>query len=166
MLAGQLAAHAQPGLVEQPATDHAVRSREVDELEDAQALAAPDNRRPVRGDAVGVDGQDLAGLDVAHHLGTHRVERRALRRHRPAYRLAVRRKQPAQGERPESHRIARRHQRALGEHGEGEGAGRPVKCTLDALRPGPARSVGDEACQHLGIRGGHELDALLDQLVA
>ena len=37
---------------------------------------------------------------------------------------------------------------------------------LHSLRPRAARGVGDEAGEHLGIRGGDEIDPLFDELVA
>jgi hypothetical protein len=162
MLACQLPPHLQPRLVQEPTVDHGVGAREVDELEDAEALAARSRgRRPVRRDALGVDGEDLSGLDVAHERGADRVECRALRRDGPS---AAR--QPAEGQRPEADRVACRDEGIGGQHREREGAARPTERMFDAMRPRPSRRVRDELHEDLGVRAGGELDALLGQLVA
>src|SRR6185437_15872826 len=67
-LARELHADPLPRLVDIVAVDDAVGPREIDVLEDAEALAATPER-PAAVEAGGVDDDELAGLDVAHELG-------------------------------------------------------------------------------------------------
>ena len=90
-------------------------------------------------DAVVIDRQHLAGLHVAHEGRAHRVQRGALGGDRPANGASLGGREATQGQRAESDRVARRDQRALGEHGEGVGAHRTVEGVLDALRPAAPR---------------------------
>ncbi len=72
-LAGELGADALPRLVDAGALDDAVGAREVDVLEDAEALVLR-AERVVAVHAGVVDHDDLARLDVAHEVGADDVE--------------------------------------------------------------------------------------------
>ena len=112
ILAGELVAERLAHRVHVPAPQHRVRPREVDVLEHAlQPLGGAEGLE--RGEAALVDDQDLARLDVAHHLGFHQVERAGLRGEHPRV------VQAAQRERPEAGGIAHADDRASGSAGAG-----------------------------------------------
>ena len=128
MLDRQLPPHPQPRLVQEAPADDAVRPRQVDELEDAQPLAARRSpRRSIPGREAWTPSSSIVrispGLHVAHERGAHGVERDALRGHRPAGRAPLRGRAagraPAGGSRSGP---APPPPRAGGEHREGEGA--------------------------------------------
>src|SRR5258708_36070400 len=77
-LAGELGADALPRLIDAAGLDHAVGTREIDVLEDAEALARL-RERARAAHAQRMDGQELAGLDIAHEIRTDDVERAGLR---------------------------------------------------------------------------------------
>ena len=79
---GESATDIQPGAVHRPARDRAVRPRQVDVFEDAAlGFGVGEAGRP---DAVGVDRQQLARLDVANERGADDVQSGGFGRHHPA----------------------------------------------------------------------------------
>jgi hypothetical protein len=73
-----------PHPVHRHAEHAAVRAREVDVLEDALAQRPLGLERAPRAHALVVHPHQLAGLDVAHVVGRHQVERARLARHHVA----------------------------------------------------------------------------------
>ena len=82
VLAGQPAAHVQPGGVHRPAGDRGVRSGQVDVLEDAPGRSGVGE--PERAQPVGVDGDHLAGFDLADEGCADDVQARRLAADHPA----------------------------------------------------------------------------------
>src|SRR6185312_3282205 len=79
----ELHADAFARLVDVVAVDDAVGPSEIDVLEDTEALAAAASKGLAAVQAGGIDGDELAGLDIAHELGADDVERAGLRRQDP-----------------------------------------------------------------------------------
>ena len=104
-LAGQPAAHLDARLVDAAAADRGVGAGEVDVLEHAALRLR--RREQVGAQAVLVDDQQLAGLDLADDARADRGERRALAGHHPA---AV---EPPEDQRPDALRVAGGVQRVL-----------------------------------------------------
>ena len=114
VFAGQLAAHFHAGFVDGAAGDGRIRTGQVDVFEHA---AGRGRRREALGaHAVLVDGDELAGLDVADEGGADGGQGGALGGHHPT---AV---EPAQDQRADAVRVAGGVQGALGHEDEGEGA--------------------------------------------
>ena len=82
VLAGQGRAHGVTGGDDRAAGDLRVRAGEVDVLEDAARTVGDGEAAGAH--AVGVDLQELAGLDLTDHRGAHDVQGRGLRGHDPA----------------------------------------------------------------------------------
>ena len=110
--AAELGAH----LVDALAEDVAVGAREVDVLEDAVGERRR-RKRMQRAQAAVADDHHLAGLDVAHVGRADQIERAGL----GADDVGV--AEPAERERPEAVRVARRDQAVLGQQHEREGPG-------------------------------------------
>ena len=114
LLGGQRPPDLHPGRVQSAAADRGVRPGQVDVLE--QAHLGRGRREPARPHAPLVQGDQLAGLDLAHEGGADDVERRGLARHHPAA------GQLPDDERPEALRVAGRVQRVLVHEDERVGA--------------------------------------------
>jgi hypothetical protein len=87
-------------------TDARIGAGEVDVLEDAESAASGGNRL-CRVQAVRVDPDELAGLDVAYDVGADEVERARLGGDGPVV------AETAERERPESERVAERDERPV-----------------------------------------------------
>ena len=117
VFAGQAAANVHAGGVDGTALDIAIRAGQVDVLEDAAVALG---RREVHGtDASLIDGDELAGLDLADELSAADIERTGLGGHHPAL------GQAAEDQRAHTVRVAR------GIHGVTIGKGQ-AECALHA----------------------------------
>ena len=158
-LSGELAAEGQAGGEHVPPEDLAVGPREVDVLEDA--LTDGLGRERTEGaQAVAVDHQQLARLDVPHVLGVDEVE---------GARLGaddVRAGEPSQHQRAESPRVAGGHQGVLRQEEEREGAHDLREAGRDGVLQLVAMAARVEVEDHLGVGGGLEDRARRFQLVA
>ena len=147
-LGRQQLAHAAPGLVDLPAVEAAVGTRDVGELEDAEPrldLAQPGNLE-ARG-PVGVDHDELAGRDLAHEGGADHAEGRRLGGQHPAL-GGVGRAEPAQAQGAEAVRVAHAEE-PLGAHDdEGERALQDGEHQLQ--RRGEVLGLGEGVHQELG----------------
>ena len=114
VLARQPAAHLDPGLVHPAAVDRGVGTGQVDVLEDA-ALGVGLGE-PLGAQAVGVDRDQLAGLDLTDQAGADDVEGRGLAGHHPA---AL---EPAEDQGPDPLRVAGGVERVLVHEDEAERA--------------------------------------------
>ena len=114
VLRGEPAAHLDPGGVHGAAGDRGVGPGEVDVLEDAPRGLRGREREGAQ--AGGVDGDQLAGLDLADDGGADDVERGGLAGDDPA---AL---EPAEHERTDAARVAGRVERVLVHEDEAEGA--------------------------------------------
>ncbi len=154
--AGQPAADLEPGAVHRPAGDGAVRSGQVDVLEDAAlGLGIGEAGRP---HAVGVDRQQFARLDVADERGADDVQCGGFGGHHPA---AV---QPSQGQRPHAERVAGGVQGVLVHERQTERAthGRE-QFQRRLFQAGVGRAVGQQRAEHVGVGGGRAGNPGVDQ---
>ena len=112
----------------------------------------------VRPHAVGVDGQQFTGLDVADERGADDVERRGLGGHHPA---AI---QPAERQRPHAVRVAGGIERVLVHEGQAERAAhRRQQLERGLLERGVGRAVGQQRAEDVGVGGGSGRAAHPDQ---
>ena len=139
-----------------PARDRAVWPRQVDVFEDA-ALGFGIGEAG-RADAVGVDRQQLARLDVADERGADDVEGRGLGCDHPA---AV---QPSQAQRPHAVRVTGGVQGVLVHEGQAERAahGRQ-QFQRSLLQAGIGGAVRQQRTQHVGVGVGRTGRSTVDQ---
>ena len=130
--------HAAPG-------DGRVGAGEVDVLEDATLGCRLGE--PVRAQAVLVDHEHLAGLDLAHDAGADGGQRGVLARHHPA---AV---EPAQDQRPDALRVAGGVQGVLVHPDEGERALELGQHLEGAQLEGGVGVVGQQRRHQAGVVG-------------
>ena len=144
-LAGQLAAHLDARLVDAAAGDRGVGAGEVDVLEDAAlALGLGEG---VRAQAVVVDDDHLAGLDLAHHAGADGGQRGVLGGHHPA---AV---EAAEHQRADALRVAGGVQRVLVHPHEAEGAAQHRQHLERPLLERGVGVVGQQRGDQAGVVG-------------
>ena len=154
VLAGQRAAHLDARLVHRAAVDRRVGAGEVDVLEDAPL--APRGSEALRAQAVLVDGDELAGLDLADEGGADDVEGSGLGGDDPA---AL---EPTDDERAQALRVTGGVEGVLVHEDEAEGAlqlgqqlhGRRLEglVLLVGEQGGDQRGVGRVAAAQLSLR--------------
>ncbi|MNC34730.1 hypothetical protein D3C75_831820 [compost metagenome] len=155
--ARQTAAHFLADVIDRTAVHHAVRAGEVDILEQAGAGGA--GREGLdRGQAVLVDDDDFAVLDVADEGGADGVQGAGLGRQHPGLAdLAQDQGADAQGVTGADHLVT-----GLGDQGVAAlDAAQGVDEALDDLG---LTAAGDQVKDGLGVRGGLEDGAFRDQL--
>ena len=164
VLAGQAGAHLLAGAVHQAAVHHAVGAGEVDPFKDAEGAAA--RRRRVIGvairavvhcrmDAVGADGNHLAGFQFADEIGLQVVQGAGFGGGNPAAVVG----QAAQAEGANAQGIAGRNQQFGRQQRQGKGAFHPLHSVAKAFRPGGAGGVGEEMGDDFGVGAGGEVAA-------
>ena len=131
VLAGEGTADRHPRGVHVAAGDCGVRSRQIDVFE--QAALGLGHAEAARAQAVLVDGDQLAGLDLANDARADDVQRGRLARDDPAP------LQPAEDQRAHAVDVARRVQRVLVHEDEAE---RAAQCRQDLERGGLDGHVG------------------------
>ena len=152
--------HLQTALSERAAVEPRVGAREVDELEDVQGRARPGKLDALAAQAVLVDDEDLARLDLTHEAGADDVEGTALA---GDDRAAV---QVAEGERTHAVRVAKRVEGVRREHGHRERAADPPHRLAHGRIQAVAGGGGDQGGDDLGVAGAAEVRARGAQLRA
>ena len=166
-LAGELAAHLPPRLVERAALHHRVRPGEVDELEGAHGTLRRLGRDPAAAHPGRIDGHDLAWVDLADEVGADDIQGAGLAGDDvagAARRLGI--AVAAEAEGPDAERVTGGHQRVAGEEKQAVGAVDPGQGAAEGGVEAAAGGAHQQATEHLGVAGGDELDALVRQLGA
>ena len=119
-----------------------------------------------RGDAVGRDHDELAGLDVADVFGAQQVEGAGFGGKNEDIRRAVLADDAAHGERAEAAWIAGGEDAVARHHDDGEGAVDLRERVGDGIDQRGGLRMCDELDDDLGVRGGLEEGALALELGA
>ena len=158
---GQLAAQRLTGAVHLAPGEDRVGAGEVDLLERAEGGLAGRRALVDLVAALGVEADDLAGADLAHHAGPDRGEGAALGGEAEAAVLQL-----AQRQRAQAPGVAHAVDRVPGEDHQRVGALRPGHEDPDAGQPvdaGPA-GAGQQVQHDLAVGGRREPDAPFEQL--
>src|SRR5690606_13215976 len=134
-----------PRAVHARAEDVRVRTREIDQLEDARRRLRRRDQPAERSDDVALDLQDLARLEVAHVLGADQVERARLARDDVAAAPAP------EDERAEAPRVPRRVQRLADREDQRERADQPGERFADLLVRGRVARTRDQVDYDLRV---------------
>ena len=151
VLAGQPAADLDPGRVHAAPADRGVRPGQVDVLE--QAALGLGGGEVLRAQAVLVDRDQLARLDLADEGGADDVERGGLGRDDPA---AV---EPAEHERADALRVAGGVERVLVHEDQRERAAQLGQHLHRGLLDDDVRARGEQRGEQVGVGGGADRSA-------
>ena len=147
MLAEQRPADLHTGRVHAAVRDPGVRPGQVDELE--QAALRLGGCEPVALQPALIDGDHLAGLDLAHERRTDDVQGCGFRGHDPASAL-----QPADHQRTDALRVARGVQRVVVHEHQAEGPAHMRKLVDGGRQHRLALVRGQQRAEKLGVGGG------------
>src|ERR1039458_1025604 len=160
-LPGQLAAHLPSGLVEGLAAHDRMGPGEVDELEGAHRPPRLFDRDPYAADAGSVDGDDLAGFDLANEVGADHVEGAGLAGDDVAASPGgVHVAEAAEAERPDAERVAGGDQRITGQEKQAICAVNPGQRPVEHDVQGGTGGADQQPSKDLRVTGGDELDTV------